>query len=99
MVWLAGSAEDGGLVAVEDAADLALLREAAGRELGEDERVVLLHLEAASIGRDQDQGFDVALETLEQLLRQTDGPGLVVSDRAVADLDVHGFPHRQTGGR
>src|SRR5215510_1080964 len=53
MLGLAVSAEDGGLGAVEDAADLALLREAAGRELGEDERVVLLHLEAASIGRDQ----------------------------------------------
>jgi hypothetical protein len=99
MVWLAESAEDGGLVAGEDAADLARLREAARRELGEDERVVLLHLEAASIGRDQDQGLDVALESLEQLLRQTDGMRLVVSDRAVADLDLHGVPHRQTGGR
>jgi hypothetical protein len=99
MVGLAESAEDGGLVAVEDAVDLARLREAAGRELGEDEHVVLLHLEAASIGRDQEQGLDVALETLEQLFRQTDGPWLVVSDRAVADLDLHGFPHRQTGGR
>src|SRR5262245_1266262 len=92
MGGLGGSGGDGGLVAGEDRLDLALLREALGRELGEDELVVLLHLEAASIGRDQDQGLDVLLEALEQLFRQTDGTGFVVSDRAVADLDLHGRP-------
>src|SRR5882672_11852100 len=54
---LAGSGGDGRLVAGEDRPDFALRREALGRELGEDEHVVLLHLEAASIGGDQDQGL------------------------------------------
>jgi len=92
------SGQDGRLVAGQDAADLALPGEALRRELGEDERVVLPHLEAASIGGDQDQGLDIALEALEQLFRQTDGTGLVVSDRTVADLDLHAAPSSANGG-
>jgi hypothetical protein len=93
--WVSG--EDRVAVAGQDGPDLALLREAAGAELAEDERVVLLHLEAASVGGDQDQGLDVALEALEQLFRQTDGTGLVVSHRAVADLDLHDRPFSNSG--
>jgi hypothetical protein len=89
LVMVSGSGEDGRPVAGEDALDLAVLGEARRRELGEDERVVLLHLEAASVGGDERQGLDVALERLEQFFRQTDGTGLVVSHRAVADLDLH----------
>src|SRR5882672_6849648 len=87
--------EDGLLVAAEDGADLAVLGEAAGTQLGEDELVVLLHFEAASIAGDQDEFGDVALVRLEQFLRQTDGTRLVISDRAVADLDLHARPPKK----
>ena len=66
-----------------------LIRELASFELGIDQLVVIFHLEAASPARGEDEVLDVLLERREQLGRQTDGLGLVVSHRAVGDVDFH----------
>jgi hypothetical protein len=67
--------------------DLALLREAMERELREQEFPVHRHLERTAVRRHELQGPDLPLVVLEQFGRQTDGARLVVSDRAVTDLD------------
>jgi hypothetical protein len=57
------------------------------RPLGEDQRVIHRNLEESAGGRDQlDVGIGIRLL---QLSRQTGGSGLVVSDDAELDTDVH----------
>src|SRR5581483_2840940 len=72
--------------------DRGLVGELAGLELGVDQLGVEGHLEAPAAGGDQPQLVDLLLEHREELGRQTDGLGLVVSDRAVLQLDSHVGP-------
>lgn len=67
-----------------------LIRELAGLELGINQLIVILHLEAAAACGGQHQVLDVLFERRKQLGRQTDGLGFVVSHRAVGDVDFHG---------
>ncbi|GJM23517.1 MAG: hypothetical protein DHS20C15_34320 [Planctomycetota bacterium] len=92
MVWQgdAPRSDDRRLVAREDLLDLPVFRETPAREFREDQFAVLLHFEGAAVARNQEQGFDGALVLLEQLFRQTDGSGLIVSNGAVGDLELHG---------
>ena len=69
--------------------DLGWLGEPPLLELGEHLPAVHGDLEAARVTRNQGEGGDVLLERVEQLVRQTDGLGLVVSHRAVLDRDLH----------
>jgi len=86
------SGEDGLLVPRHDGGHLAVLGEAPRLELREQEGVVLLDLEAAAVARDEDQLRDATLVLLEELFRQTDGSRLVVSNRAIGDLDLQRDP-------
>lgn len=62
-----------------------------GGQLAVDQPAVHADFEAATVGGDQPDRFDVGFEFLEQFGRQTDGPVGVVSDRAVDDFDFdHG---------
>jgi hypothetical protein len=47
------------------------------------------YFETSSLARDQFQIVDLLFVSVEQLARQTDGLGLVVSHRAVLELKVH----------
>jgi hypothetical protein len=67
-----------------------LVGELAGLELGVEQLAVRLQLEAASLGRDEGQVVDLLLVRRQQFGRQTDSLGLVVSHRAVAQLQFHG---------
>ena len=68
--------------------DLARLGMAPLSPLGEDQRSVDGHLEHAAGGLDQ---FDVGFGPRpRELGRQTGGPGLIVSNEAVFDRNVHG---------
>lgn len=49
-------------------------------------------LEAAAIGRDEDQAFDFIFEFGDEFFGQTDRFGFVVSNLAVDDFDFHYFP-------
>ena len=69
--------------------DLAGTRETAGLLLGEDQLIADRDLEDASVAPDQ-LGLDA--ELLLELVRQTGGTGVVVSDGAVLDDDVSGHP-------
>ncbi len=67
-----------------------MFREAVEGLLAEDEVAVDLDLEDATAGGDQ---FGLQVVALAQLIRQTGGTGLVVSNLAVLDGDLHGvFP-------
>ena len=86
----------GGLLLSENLPDeplhLARLDVAPGLELAVDQRPVDLDLKPAAIAGDEGQRFDVRLKRLQQLVRQTDGAGQVVSNRAVfnGDFQQHG---------
>ena len=54
-----------------------------------DELTVHEHLEPSFVGRHEDVLGNVLLEMGQDLSRQTDGLGLVVSNRAIDDLDLH----------
>jgi hypothetical protein len=77
------------LPARDELQDFALLREAVELELREEELAVDGDLEPAAVARDERERGEPALERLEQSSRQTGGLGLVVSHRAVLDLDLH----------
>jgi len=66
--------------------DLFVFRETAEGFLREDQLAVALDLEDSARGFDEAR-FDV--ELLLDLGRQTGGPGEIVSDAAVFDLDSH----------
>lgn len=66
-----------------------LVGELSGGKLRVQQLAVNGDLEAAAIGWRQLQPGDLALERREQSLRQTDGLRLVVSQRAVTDVDIH----------
>jgi hypothetical protein len=52
------------------------------------------HLEAATIGRDERQRFDIGLELFQQFSRQTGGAIGVVSGGTVNQLDSDGHRSR-----
>ena len=66
-----------------------MLRVAARRLLRVHEVPVHLDLEHAPARRDEDEIGDLALELLQQPLRQTDGSRCVASLGAVLDRDPH----------
>jgi hypothetical protein len=68
--------------------DLAGLREAVLFMLAEDPPAVQLHVEDAAAAGDQS---DVLATLPLEEVRQTGGPGQVVSDLAVGDADGHGM--------
>jgi hypothetical protein len=53
--------------------------------------VVLEHFEAAVPVRNQLQGLNSLLSLIQDLLRQTDGAGLIVSRGAIFDSNFHRF--------
>jgi hypothetical protein len=67
-----------------------LVRELAGLRLGVNELAVDRQLEHAPAGRNQRPLLDVLLELGQNLARQTDGLGFVVSHRTVDEFDFHG---------
>ena len=69
--------------------DHPLVRELTCVELGVDLDAVDPDLEATPASGDELQRRGALFQVLEQDGRQTDGLGLVVSDRAVLDLDPH----------
>ena len=58
-------------------------------ELRVDLHIVDPYLETATLGRYELEGRDVLLELNEDLFRQTDGAGLVVSNGAILDCHSH----------
>ena len=66
-----------------------LIGELARIELGVDQVSVDGYLEAPAARRDQFQVVDLLFVCAQQLIRQTDGLGLVVSHRTVFDFQVH----------
>jgi hypothetical protein len=76
-----------------------LVRELFGFQLGVDQVTVDGHFEAASAGREQLEVLDLLLVRVQQLARQTDGLRLVVSHRAVAQLQMHDNLLSQSLGR
>jgi hypothetical protein len=60
----------------------------AGLEFGVKELAIHRHLKAAAAGGDELEVFDLLLVGGQQLGRQTDGLGLVVSHGTVFDLDL-----------
>jgi hypothetical protein len=62
---------------------------AAGRFLGIEEMPVGHDLEDAAPRRNEGDVLDIALELLQQPLRQTDGSRCVASLSAVLDRDLH----------
>ena len=77
---------------IDQADDLALLREPVQLLLGEDERAVIGHLEYAAAGRLQGQVGDLAPVGADKLFRQTDGVRQVVSEDAELNGDLHVMP-------
>ena len=77
------------LVAGQDRIHLTVVGESTALQLREHQFAVLGHFEGPPVTRDEQQGFDPVLVLLEQLLRQTGGSRLVVSDSAVGQLDLH----------
>ena len=77
---------------IDQADDLALLRETVQPFFGEDELAVIGNLEHAAAGRLQGQVVDLAPVGADKLFRQTDGVRQVVSDDAELDGDVHVMP-------
>jgi hypothetical protein len=67
-----------------------LIRELPGLELRVDQIAVDLDLKRPATGGDELEFLDLILEVGEQLGRQTDGLGLVVSHVAVGELNSHG---------
>jgi hypothetical protein len=55
--------------------------------LGIDQRIIEGHFEAALIGGDERDGFDLRLKIVQQFGRQTGSPVCVVSNRAVFNRD------------
>ena len=82
------SGDDGWLIAGEDGVHLTVFRETSTLELGEHELTVLAHLKASAVARGERHRIDSILVLVEQLLRQTDGSRLVVSDRAIDQFDL-----------
>jgi hypothetical protein len=76
------------LVASQDRLDFTVVGEATTLEFREDEGPVLHHFEAAPVARNEQEGVDALLVLTEQLLRQTGGSRLIVSDSAVRQLDL-----------
>ena len=77
---------------IDQADDLALLRETVQLLFGEDERAVVGNLEHAAAGRLQAQVGDLAPVGADKLFRQTDGVRQVVSDDAELNGDLHVIP-------
>src|SRR5947209_2406338 len=68
------------------------IRELAGLEFGVDQFTVEGDLETPASRRDQLEVLDLLLVGGEELARQTDGLGFVVSHRAVFEFHVHDHP-------
>jgi len=77
---------------IDQADDLALLRETVQLLFGEDERAVVGDLEHTAAGRLQGQVADLAPVGADKLFRQTDGIRQVVSDDAELNGDIHVMP-------
>jgi len=77
---------------IDQADDLALLRETVQLLFGEDERAVIGNLEHAAASRLQRQVGDLAPVGADKLFRQTDGVRQVVSDDAELNGDIHVMP-------
>ena len=77
---------------IDQADDLALLRETVQLLFGEDERAVIGNLEHAPAGRLERQVADLAPVGADKLFRQTDGVRQVVSDDAELNGDIHVMP-------
>lgn len=97
-----GSAAPIAIIAIRDRgrsaqllADLAdqfvLVRKRARLELGIDQLPVERHFKASPTGRLQLEAFDLLFVAGEQFRRQTDGLRLVVSHRAVTEMDLHRY--------
>jgi len=65
------------------------IRKLAGLEFRVDQLAVDRQLEAAATAGYQLQLADLLLERSENLGRQTDGPGFVVSHRAILQFQIH----------
>ena len=81
--------------------NLRILRETMRCELGENLLAIQEDLEAAVVERLQLQRFHLLLELFQNLLRQTDGVGFVLSGGAILNLDLHRWsclPRFQRGG-
>ncbi len=70
---------------------LLLIGESACLELGPDKLAVDVEFKAAAAARDQLDISDLLLEGVENLRCQTDSFGLVVSNCAIFQREVHGF--------
>jgi hypothetical protein len=62
-------------------------RDLAGRALGVDDGLILEDLKVSGLPRSQ---RDLAMESSFEFFRQTGGLGIVISHRAVKDLNIHG---------
>src|SRR5262249_2813254 len=76
-----------------------LVRERLGLELGVEQLAVDAQLEAPPAGRDHGELRDPLLDLGQEFRRQTDGLGLVVSDRTVFQLDLHRDPSENRHAR
>ena len=77
---------------IDQADDLALLRETIQLLFGEDELAFIGDLEHAAAGRLQGQVGDLAPIGADKLFRQTDGIRQIVSDDAELNGDIHVLP-------
>ena len=69
--------------------DPLLIRELAGFEFGVDELAIDRDLETPASGWNEFQILDLLLVGVQELARQTDGLGFVISHRAVFEFHVH----------
>lgn len=72
--------------------DAPVVGERSAFQLRVDELVVDADLEATPVGGEQRQFLDLLLELLDEMVRQTDGLGLVPSGRAILNADSHSTP-------